>query len=182
MSYISSGCNDCSTVDFGMQNMNPMGQLSGGGYGGGYGTGGQLAIQPESVGPQMTSTANPYMYQQTAPQQVPVQQVQVQLPVQQIPKQQMVNVQAQPKVNILPQAPVKTNDNQTGKSLQGTVTSYFTGSNFSIMVAFLVASAWHETIRYYINQAIKFNGGTPTYYIVYAVIATLASIFLSSMQ
>jgi hypothetical protein len=188
MSYISNGCNDCSTVDFGMQNMNPMGQLTGG-YGmnnnnNGYGTGGQLAIQPESVGMQMTSTANPYIYQQQSqqPHQIVVQQEQVQMPVQQMVKQpQVVNVPAQPKMMPVQQVPAK-NNNQTGKTLQGTVGAYFTGTNFSIMLAFLVASAWHETIRYYINQAIKFNGGTPTYYIVYAVIATLASIFLSSMQ
>jgi hypothetical protein len=53
---------------------------------------------------------------------------------------------------------------------------------FTLTIAFLVASAWHTTIKYYIDQAIKFSGGTPTYYIVYAVLATLISIFLSSMK
>uniref|UniRef100_A0A6C0EAE1 Uncharacterized protein n=1 Tax=viral metagenome TaxID=1070528 RepID=A0A6C0EAE1_9ZZZZ len=189
MSYISNGCNDCSTVDFGMQNMNPMGQLSGGGgYGmnNGYGAGGQLAIQPESTVMQMTSTANPYIYQQPSVQPETVQQVQVQVPVQQMVKQQVVNVPVQNKMVPVQQVATKNNNNnnnnQTGKTLQGTIGTYFTGPNFSIMLAFLVASAWNETIRYYINQAIKFNGGSPTYYIVYAVIATLASIFLSSMQ
>ena len=176
MSYIANGCNDCSTVDFGTgMGAGSMGQLGGGGYG--NGSGHQLVAQ-ETVAPQVSTTANPYMYQQTA---APEQQVAV--AVQQPQVRQAV--QQKPAVKVAPQVPVaqpKASDNQTGKSLQGTVAGYFTGSNFAIMVAFLVASAWHETIKYYINQSIKFNGGTPTYYIVYAVVATLASIFLSSMQ
>ena len=53
---------------------------------------------------------------------------------------------------------------------------------FTITIAFLVASAWHTTIKYYIDHAIKFSGGTPTYYVAYAVLATIAAIFLTTLK
>lgn len=184
MSYISNGCNDCSTVDFGVQAMGSMGQLSGNGGYGGYGGGMQQltypTVVPETTSSQVTSGANPYQYQQ----EQPVQQTQ---PIQQVPQMQQIQ-SGKPMIKMPPRpqgvGPVLARpvENQTGKSLQGTVSTYFSGSTFAIAIAFLVANAWHETIKYYINQAIKFNGGTPTYYIVYAVVATLASIFLSSLQ
>ena len=47
--------------------------------------------------------------------------------------------------------------------------------NFFIMmgVVFVIALSWNETIKFYINQAIKFNDGSPSYYIGYTVVATL---------
>lgn len=37
----------------------------------------------------------------------------------------------------------------------------------------VVALAWNETIRFYINQSIKLNDGSPSYYVAYAIVATL---------
>ena len=49
------------------------------------------------------------------------------------------------------------------------------GSNFYLLLGlvFLIALSWHETIKFYINQSIKLNDGSPTYYIGYSVVATL---------
>lgn len=166
MSYISNGCNDCSTVDFGFNNQFPSQQINN------QLSGNYLGSSQESV-----ASPNPYLYSQ--PQQQQPQQQQPQQMMQQQPQQRQV---AQPKQ--MPKLPVKSNttDNQTGQTVQGTLTDYFGGNSFTLMFAFVVALAWHETIKYYINQAIKFGTGTPTYYIVYAVIATLASICLSSLR
>ena len=49
------------------------------------------------------------------------------------------------------------------------------GSNFYIMsgLIFIIALSWHETIKFYINQSIKLNDGSPSLYIGYSVVATL---------
>lgn len=47
-------------------------------------------------------------------------------------------------------------------------------SNFAILTLVVItALATNEAVKYYINQAIKFNDGSPMYYIGYAVLATL---------
>lgn len=182
MSYISNGCNDCSSVDFGS---NAMGLMNGGSQN--FGASGnmydnnagnqfvyQQAQQPQQAPQQMQAVMQPTM--------VPMQQ-QVQQPVQM--QQPLAKIQAQAKQVQLPaqqiqvsSQPVKGNN----QSLTGIISHYFNDTAFTIMVAFLVASAWHTTIKFYINQSIKFNGGNPTYYIVYAVLATLIAIFLSSVK
>ena len=177
MSYIANGCNDCSTIDFGSN-----GLLSGGGNQTNF-------LTPTQNGMFDNSSANQFMYQQ--PQQVQQPQVQQQVQQVQMPQQQAPMVQMpqqlpqQPKV----QATVKVNPNyppvqqpEKNQSLQGIIGHYLVDNAFILTIAFLVANAWHTTIKYYIDQAIKFNGGTPTYYIVYAVLATLVSIFLSSLK
>jgi len=46
--------------------------------------------------------------------------------------------------------------------------------NFVMLGLVVVAAlAWNETAKYHINQAIKFNEGSPMYYVGYAVVATL---------
>ena len=179
MSYIANGCNDCSTIDFGSN-----GLLGGGGNQTNF-------LTPTQNGMFDNSSANQFMYQQQ-PQQVQQPQMQqVQMPQQQAPMvqvpQQLPQVPVQqPKV----QATVKpTNPNypqvqqpEKSQSLQGIIGNYLMDNAFVLTIAFLVANAWHTTIKYYIDQAIKFNAGTPTYYVVYAVLATLVSIFLSSMK
>ena len=44
-----------------------------------------------------------------------------------------------------------------------------------LVTAFGVASAlsWHEAIKYFISRSIKFSGGTPMYYLYYALGATV---------
>ena len=39
-------------------------------------------------------------------------------------------------------------------------------------VTIVAALAVNETARYHINQAIKFNEGSPMYYLGYAIVAT----------
>ncbi len=184
MSYIANGCNDCSTLDFGGN-----GLLSGGNQ--------TNFLTSSQNGMFDNSSANQFMYQQ--PQQVQqVQQVQQ-------PQQQVQMVQQAPMVQVQQQAPmVQVQQNvpkvqvsvkptqpyqaqvqpQQDKSqgIQGVISHYFMDNAFVLTIAFLVANAWHTTIKYYIDQAIKFNGGTPTYYVVYAVLATIVSIFLSSLK
>lgn len=182
MSYISNGCNDCSSVEFGNN-----GLLNGGN---------QTNYLNSNQSMFDNSSANQFVFQQ--PQQPQQQMQQPQMPQMQQPQvqvQQPMVVQStltqqpmnqQPKMQkpvqmqVQPQAMV-ANKNQ-GQGLQAIIGNYLMDNAFTLTIAFLVASAWHTTIKYYIDQAIKFSGGTPTYYIVYAVLATLISIFLSSMK
>ena len=185
MSYISNGCNDCSSVEFGNNGL--------------LNNGNQTNYLNSNQSMFDNSSANQFVFQQPQQPQVQVQQPQMQqMPQMQQPQvqvQQPMVVQStltqqpmnqQPKMQkpiqmqIQPQVQV-TNKNQ-GQGLQAIIGNYLMDNAFTLTIAFLVASAWHTTIKYYIDQAIKFSGGTPTYYIVYAVLATLISIFLSSMK
>ncbi len=183
MSYISNGCNDCSSVEFGNNGL--------------LNNGNQMNFLNSNQSMFDNSSANQFVFQQPQqsqqiqmPQMQQQQQQQVQAPMvvqstlTQAPMNQQPQVQAQPKMQKPAQmqmqpAAVTTDKNQ---GLQAIIGNYLMDNIFTLIVAFLVASAWHTTIKYYIDQAIKFSGGTPTYYIVYAVLATLVSIFLSSMK
>jgi hypothetical protein len=47
-------------------------------------------------------------------------------------------------------------------------------ANFAILTLVVVSAlATNEAVKYYINQAIKFNDGSPMYYVGYAVLAML---------
>ena len=169
MSYISNGCNDCSSVDFGASGVMNNGNSQ------------NFLTNPQNTMFENTQQ-NQFMQQpQQQPQQQPVlqQQVQQQQPVLQ---QQQQKFQQAPKP--VQQQQYNTNKNTTtnNNGIQHILGSYLLDNAFVLIVAFIVASAWHTTIKYYIDQAIKFNGGTPTYYIVYAVIATIISIFLTTMK
>jgi hypothetical protein len=173
MSYISNGCNDCSSVDFGATGTMNSGNST------------NFLNPPQNTMFENTQQ-NQFMYQQ--PQQPQVQQHQVQQPVLQ-PVLQQQQPQVQQKFQQAPK-PVQqqqynnknTNNNNGNNGIQHILGSYLLDNAFVLIVAFIVASAWHTTIKYYIDQAIKFNGGTPTYYIVYAVVATILSIFLTTMK
>ena len=180
MSYISNGCNDCASVDFGnsplLGNSNQMNFLN------------QGSSQGNIYEPM---TSNQFVYQGGQQQQQPQQQPQMVQPQQ--PMVQQMPVQVQPKVQVLPnrsnqQAPanqqkqIVVGGQAPSQGVQGVITNYLRDNVFTIALAFLVASAWHTTIKYYIDQSIKFNAGTPTYYIVYAVLATLATIFFTTMK
>ena len=47
---------------------------------------------------------------------------------------------------------------------------------------FLVALAWHEGIRHQIDRYIKFNDGTPMYYIGYAVAVTVIALAFKNIS
>ena len=185
MSYISNGCNDCSSVEFGnnglLNNGNQMNYLNSNQSMFDNSSANQFVFQQpqQTQQPQQQMQQMPQMQQPQVQQQVQqpmiVQSTLTQPPMNQQPKmQKAVQMQAQVQV----QAP-SANKNQ---GLQSIIGNYLMDNAFTLTIAFLVASAWHTTIKYYIDQAIKFSGGTPTYYIVYAVLATLVSIFLSSMK
>ena len=69
------------------------------------------------------------------------------------------------------------NSNNNSNDTMNSMGSMDNGSqcNFFIMmgVVFVIALSWNETIKFYINQAIKFNDGSPSYYVGYTVVATL---------
>lgn len=171
MSYISNGCNDCSAVDFGATGVMNSGNSTN-------------FLNPPQNTMYENTPQNQFVYQQ--PQQPQVQQ-QVQQPVLQQPTVQPKYQQAAKPMPVVPNQQYNNqNQNQHNdkdkNGLQNILGNYLFDNAFILIVAFLVASAWHTTIKYYIDQAIKFNGGTPTYYIVYAVLATIVSIFLSTMK
>jgi hypothetical protein len=114
----------------------------------------------------------PQQMQQAPMPQPPKQQMLApQVPVK-MPQQQMVVAKAQPQLQV----------QQQSSSITGVVGNYFYDNAFTITLAFLVASAWHTTIKYYIDHAIKFSGGTPMYYVGYAVLVTVAAIFLTTIK
>ena len=189
MSYISNGCNDCSAVDFGMNNLYNTGGMQfldkGRNDIGIFDNGSQNQQQfpnQQQLMFQPTFQQQPQQPQQPQPiAQQPVQQ-QMAAPqqlVRQAPVQQQAKMQQNKPVESM--ANLSQNDTKSS-SLQDIIGNYLFDNAFTLTIAFLVASAWHTTIKYYIDQSIKFNAGTPTYYIVYAVIATLVSIFLSSLK
>ena len=172
MSYISNGCNDCSAVDFGATGTMNSGNST------------NFLNPPQNTMYENTQQ-NQFVYQQ--PQQPQVQQpsVQQQQPVLQQPPVQQKYQQASKPMAVIPNQQYNTQNQHNDKDkngIQNILGNYLFDNAFILIVAFLVASAWHTTIKYYIDQAIKFNGGTPTYYIVYAVLATIVSIFLSTMK
>ena len=187
MSYISNGCNDCSSVEFGnnglLNNGNQMNYLNSNQSMFDNSSANQFVFQqPQQPQQQMQQPQMPQM-QQPQMTQMPQVQQQVQQPmvVQSTLNQSPMNQQPkmQKPVQMQPQVQAQVAKNQ---GLQAIIGNYLMDNAFTLTIAFLVASAWHTTIKYYIDQAIKFSGGTPTYYIVYAVLATLVSIFLSSMK
>lgn len=179
MSYISNGCNDCSSVEFGNNSMMGGGMMGGGMMGGGnqyesQNSGSQFAYQPTPM-PQMQQ--QPQQPQQPQFQQAPMVPQQAQM-VQMVPQQPKAPIKMQQQVAVV--APVQ--QKQQSSSVTGVLGNYFYDNAFTITIAFLVASAWHTTIKYYIDHAIKFSGGTPTYYVAYAVLATIAAIFLTTLK
>ena len=177
MSYISNGCNDCSAVDFGATGTMNSGNST------------NFLNPPQNTMYENTQQ-NQFVYQQPQQPQQVQQQPQVQQPVLQQPHVQQKYQQAPKQVQVVPQQQYNNNQNKNlnntnntnNNGIQHIIGNYLFDNAFILIVAFIVASAWHTTIKYYIDQAIKFNGGTPTYYIVYAVIATILSIFVSTMK
>lgn len=49
----------------------------------------------------------------------------------------------------------------------------FIVKNFNIVLVIVIALAWSDVAKFYINRSIKFGGGNHKYYIYYAVIASV---------
>jgi len=80
---------------------------------------------------------------------------------------QVIGASAKPVKNNLKQAPVNyvpTNNNIVYDKDEKKLSCYV-----KLGLVLLIALAVHETIKYYINHAIKFNEGSPTYYVYYSV-------------
>ena len=46
-------------------------------------------------------------------------------------------------------------------------------THLSFALVVIVALAWNDVAKFYINRSIKFQGGNHRYYVYYAVIATM---------
>jgi hypothetical protein len=56
-----------------------------------------------------------------------------------------------------------------------------TSKNLMIALAFLVALAWNDAIKYFISRNIKLNRASPYYYLYYALIVTLLAVILTNV-
>ena len=79
-------------------------------------------------------------------------------------------------VGTIKQAPNKPKPVQTNNVVYANNTNTNVNENekkigwyIKLGLIFLIALSVHETIKYYINHAIKFNEGSPTYFVYYAI-------------
>lgn len=97
--------------------------------------------------------------------------------IQHLGGQQTQAQQQKQQASVLPQIkmqPAQYNRTNTADSnISGRVANYIM---FGIIA--ITALAWHEAIKVYINNAIKFNDGSPTYFISYAALATFLCVIL----
>lgn len=149
-SSTDNGCDSCSTVPSIYPQNPPQDQLMG-----------------NMLSAGLNAPQNPYLY--TQPQAQPVQQAPSQAPPQ--------PAQPAPK----PQVQQIVVQNSSNKNFKGVVQSYMlSASGFKMTVSMLLALALHETIKNYITQSIKFNDGSPTYFVVYAVVVAVVAVCLST--
>ena len=93
---------------------------------------------------------------------------QIQMPVQK-PQRVMNNSQIMPANNNIQPTPVAP----VAQKRVGLVNPY----NLIMLGLVIISSlSWNETVKYHINQAVKFNDGSPMYYVAYAAITILVSI------
>lgn len=154
---ISSGCNDCSPVNFGNDQF-----LSS--------TDNTSTYLTENVSSNISNTgSNPFQTNQP-------QQQQQQQPIMQQPQQKPIVSFKQ-----APQQQPQYQYNYTNPQNNGfkeSVSGFMKSSTFKLMIAFLCAMAWNESIKYYINNSLKMGTGNPTYFIGYAVVITLILLFI----
>jgi len=77
------------------------------------------------------------------------------------------------------------NGNNNSSNFLGNIASEtYTSSIFYINMGFTFAAAlaWNEAVKFFINQSIKFNSGTPTYYLVYASVLTILAAVVYSFS
>jgi hypothetical protein len=55
----------------------------------------------------------------------------------------------------------------------GETTTRFILKNFNIVLIVIIALAWNDVAKFYINRSIKFGSGTHKYYLYYALLATV---------
>ena len=75
-------------------------------------------------------------------------------------------------------------NNNSSDFLRNIASETYTSSIFYINMGFTFAAAlaWNEAVKFFINQSIKFNSGTPTYYLVYATVLTILAAVVYSFS
>ena len=58
-------------------------------------------------------------------------------------------------------------------SESGETTTRFILKNFNIVLIVIIALAWHDVAKFYINRSIKFGSGNHKYYLYYALLVTV---------
>jgi hypothetical protein len=111
------------------------------------------------------------------------------------------NVQPQmnapPSANEILRAVVNNNNNTHGLSaiknipmpnnVEGEIkvvtkeTVALSAKNIILALAFLVALAWNDAIKYFISRNIKLNRASPYYYLYYALIVTLFAVIITNV-
>ena len=84
---------------------------------------------------------------------------------------QIINQQNQPVNN----QPKPSFSNNVAENVTNDISNMYDKTNnvISLSSGFLVALAVNEVVKVYINRSIKFNRGSTTYYIYYALVAIL---------
>ena len=67
----------------------------------------------------------------------------------------------------------KKNEEKAREEAAEETSTRFILKNFNIVLIVIIAFAWHDVAKFYINRSIKFGDGTHRYYVYYAVIATV---------
>lgn len=67
----------------------------------------------------------------------------------------------------------KKNEEKSREEAVEETSTRFILKNFNIVLIVIIAFAWHDVAKFYINRSIKFGDGTHRYYVYYAVIATV---------
>ena len=78
--------------------------------------------------------------------------------------------------NLMNNLNIKANQaNQANShSVEGAETATrFILKNFNIVLVVVIALAWSDVAKFYINRSIKFGGGNHKYYIYYALLVTV---------
>jgi len=118
--------------------------------------------------------------------QIPNNQ-QVQMPhnqVKQMPNNQQVQMPNNQQVQ-MPNNPINNvvlsnlvNNSSLNKKINNKLAKNNLVQSLKYIVILLVAFAWHDVGKFYINKAIKYKGGSETYYLYYAIILTLIIYFI----
>ena len=67
----------------------------------------------------------------------------------------------------------KKNEEKAREEAAEETSTRFILKNFNIVLIVIIAFAWHDVAKFYINRSIKFGDGTHRYYVYYAIIATV---------
>ena len=106
-----------------------------------------------------------------------------QIPNNQMPNNQVMNnIKQNNPINNMVLSNLSNNNLINKKSLNDKLNNRLVKVNLShslkYIVILLVAFAWHDVGKFYINKAIKYKGGSESYYLYYAIILTLIIYFI----